>query len=412
MKTQLLTFVTALLLSTFSYAKTTIVVQYPYGELFDGLHKKLKTDFEAKHPDIRLKFRANYENYEDATQKVMREAITKQMPDVTFQGLNRVLPLVERNIAVPLDGFLNQQDRTKDGFDESMLSPARFNNKTYALPFAVSMPIVYFNKELVEKATGKDTLPKTWAGIIEVAQKINKLKGGAKGLYYDWKITGNWLWLSLVMSQGGKILENGKVAFNGAEGQWSIQKIADMIVKGQMPDYQRRSAEKSFAAGNIGIYVTSTSNVGMFERNIGNKFTLKTTQFPEVVKGGKLPVGGNAVVMLTKDKKKQKAAWTYIKYITGPIGNQQIPYFTGYMPPNQVANAKLSDFYKNKPNHLTAVSELPWMDTWVAFPGANGLKITDVINDELYSIVSGKRAKGDEPKAVLKEMTQKVNKLL
>ncbi|MDK9759057.1 extracellular solute-binding protein, partial [Vibrio sp. D173a] len=180
-----------------------------------------------------------------------------------------------------------------------------------------------------------------------------------KGMYYDWNITGNWLWLSLVMSQGGDILRDGKVAFDGEEGQWAINQLAQMHTKADMPDYQRRSAERSFGAGTI-----------------GDKFELKTVQFPEVRDGGTLPVGGNAVVMLSKDKKQQEAAWKYIKYITGPEGNQQIPHFTGYMPPNQIAAQSLDAFYQERPNHKTAVSSLPLMDTWVSFPGANGLKIT------------------------------------
>ncbi|MDK9739489.1 ABC transporter substrate-binding protein [Vibrio sp. D404a] len=402
----------AMTLSTSAVADTTIVVQYPYGELFDGLHKQLAQDFEQAHPDIKVKFRSNYENYEDATQKVMREAITNQLPDVSFQGLNRVLPLYERNIAVPLDQFITEEDRTQNGYDDSMMSPSKFDGQTYGLPFAVSMPIVYFNADLVKQATGEPTLPSSWADIYSVAAKINELEGNPKGMYYDWNITGNWLWLSLVMSQGGDILRDGKVAFDGEEGQWAINQLAQMHTKADMPDYQRRSAERSFGAGNIGIYVTSTSNLAMFERSIGDKFELKTVQFPEVRDGGTLPVGGNAVVMLSKDKKQQEAAWKYIKYITGPEGNQQIPHFTGYMPPNQIAAQSLDAFYQERPNHKTAVSSLPLMDTWVSFPGANGLKITDVISDELHTVVSGARAQGDEPKAVLEEMSNKVNQLL
>lgn len=398
------------LMSSSVFAKTVLTVQYPYGEIFDGLHKKLEADFEAQNPDIDLKFRSNYVNYEDASQKVMREAMTKQLPDVTFQGLNRILPLVDRNIAVPLDDFLTAEDRTVHGFDDSMMAPARFGDKTYALPFAVSLPVVYFNQELVEKATGSSELPTSWAEIMQVSKRINALDGKAKGLYYDWNITGNWLWMSLVMSQGGDIIKDGKVGFDSPEGAWAINKLAEMHNNAGMPDYQRRSAEKSFGAGNIGVYVTSTSNVAYFERIIGDKFTLKTTQFPDVAENGSLPVGGNSVVMLTKDKVKQAAAWKYIKFITGPVGNQQVPHFTGYIPPNQVANKNLGDFYDDKPNHLTALSQLHWMDTWVAYPGRNGLKITDVIADEIQSIVSGKRA--DEPQQVLKEMTKKVNRLL
>ena len=411
MKIKLAT-IMSMVISASAIANTTLVVQYPYGELFDELHKQLKADFEAEYPDIKLQFRSNYEHYEDATQKVMREAITNQLPDVSFQGLNRILPLYERGIAVPLDQFVTEDDKKNQGFDESMMSPGKFDGQTYGLPFAVSLPIVYFNVDLVKQATGNETLPASWEGIFEVAKKINALEGREQGLYYDWNVTGNWMWLSLVMSQGGQILENGKVAFDGPEGVWAINKLADMHNKAGMPDYQRRSAERSFGAGNIGIYVTSTSNLAMFERTSADKFELSTTQFPEVAENGRLPVGGNAVVMLTKDEEKQKAAWKYIRYITGPVGNQQIPHFTGYMPPNQIANAQLDDFYADRPNHLTAVSELPWMDTWVSFPGENGLKITDVIADEIHTVVSGERSQGDEPQSVLREMSDKVNNLL
>ena len=47
---------------------------------------------------------------------------------------------------------------------------------------------------------------------------------------------------------------------------------------------------------------------------------------------------------------------------------------------------------------------------WYAFPGENGLKITDVIKDHLQTIVSGKRA--GEPREVLKDMSADVQKLL
>ena len=73
-----------------SAATTEIVIQYPYGELFDETHKQIAAEFAKLNPDIKVSFRAPYESYEEGTQKVLREAITRQMPDITFQGLNRV----------------------------------------------------------------------------------------------------------------------------------------------------------------------------------------------------------------------------------------------------------------------------------------------------------------------------------
>lgn len=67
-------------------APTEIVMQYPYGELFDDTHKQIAAEFAKLYPNIKVSFRAPYDSYEEGTQKVLREAITKQAPDVTFKA--------------------------------------------------------------------------------------------------------------------------------------------------------------------------------------------------------------------------------------------------------------------------------------------------------------------------------------
>ncbi|MEH2505266.1 ABC-type glycerol-3-phosphate transport system substrate-binding protein [Bradyrhizobium sp. AZCC 1578] len=145
---------------------------------------------------------------------------------------------------------------------------------------------------------------------------------------------------------------------------------------------------------------------------IGGKFELKTHTFPDVASpNGRLPAGGNVVMILAKDKAKRDAAWEVVKFWTGPKGAAIMAETTGYMPPNKVANdIHLKDFYVKNPNNYTAVSQLALLTKWYAFPGDNGLKITDVIKDHLNSIVTGARTK--EAEAVLADMTSDVQKLL
>ncbi len=49
--------------------------------------------------------------------------------------------------------------------------------------------------------------------------------------------------------------------------------------------------------------------------------------------------------------------------------------------------AMLKDFYAEKPNHLTSLSQQPLMTAWYAFPGDNNLKIIQVIKDRLQTVV-------------------------
>ena len=93
----------------------TIEVGYPYSALFDVTFKRMMPLFKKAHPDIDVKFRATYDNYEDATNTILREAVADKLPDVTFQGLNRQAALVEKGIAKSLGALHRQGSRFLQG---------------------------------------------------------------------------------------------------------------------------------------------------------------------------------------------------------------------------------------------------------------------------------------------------------
>jgi multiple sugar transport system substrate-binding protein len=188
--------------------------------------------------------------------------------------------------------------------------------------------------------------------------------------------------------------------------------LARLVTDGGMPNLDQPAMRAAFAAGKTGIHITSTSDLNKVTQMIGDKFKLKTHTFPDVVATkGRLPAGGNVVMILAKDKAKRDASWEVVKFWTGPKGAAIMAETTGYMPPNKVTNeVYLKDFYVKNPNNYTAVKQLPLLTKWYAFPGDNGLKITDVIKDHLNTIASGTRTK--EPDAVLVDMSADVQKLL
>lgn len=399
--------------------KTVVEISYSYPKIFKEIHATLEKEFEKKFPNIDVKVRSGSANYEDETQKVLRQSITKKMPDVSFQGLNRFRVFADKKLAVDLNTLIkdDKTDLKAIGFDESLYGAGKFGDKVYGVPFAVSLPIGYYNMDLVKKA-GWDinNLPKTWTEVIELANKINALeKKNVKGMFFNWQITGSWFWQALNFSQGGSMLspDEKKVAFNSKEGQWSIDTLKSFTHDAKMPFISKYSvARTDFIAGNIGAYYTSTSDINAIGDAIGDKFEMKTAVFPSINKeSGKLPAGGNGAVLLTKDPKKQKAAYEVIKFWCGPEGSKVVANMTGYMPPNQVAAQELTaeGFYKNNPNNATAVKTLPYMTGWYAFPGKNSLKITEVIYDHMESIVNGKET---DTAKVLNSMAKKVQKQL
>lgn len=403
--------------STAEAKKVTLSVLHEKAFVFKDVHNQIANEFMQKHPDVEIKFLAPAKDYEECVQIVLRGAITNNMPDVSYQGHNQVRTLVDRDIVVPLDGFIKgEKDWKEQGYSSSILSLGRHNDKQYGLAFAVSTPIIYANADLVRQAGGDpDNLPETWDGVVNLARKIDDLGDNIYGMYFDWSITGNWLWQALVFSNGGTMLTKDEktVAFDGKAGVKAINLLNDMVTKTNMPNITRPESRQSFAAGTIGLHITSTSQLGAVTRMVGDKFELKTSTFPlpENHLNSKVPAGGNMAVIHTMDLEKQKAAWEYIKFATGRTGSTYMVKATGYMAGNELPPKDpnlLGKFYEEHPNYMASVRQLPIMTQWYAFPGRNGLKITDVIKDHMQRVVT----KQDDPQRILNEMAQDVQKLL
>jgi multiple sugar transport system substrate-binding protein len=395
--------------------QTEIVVDYAIPDLFKEVHESIAREFMARHPQYKVTFRAPQPGYEEATQNALRQAVTNQLPDVSYQGLNRQRIFVDRGIAVELTPFIQKEAGWASmGYDGSLMTLGHVKGRQYGMGFSLSTPIIYFNGDLVRKAgANPDAFPNTWEGIFALAKRIAALDGKTYGFHYDWDITGNWMWQALVFSNGGTMLsaDEKKVAFDGPAGQKSIATLAAMVREGTMRDVSQATALQDFISGQLGIWAHSTSRLGGVTKQVGGRFDLRTAAFPVGPSGALLPAGGNVAMMFARDPKRQAAAWEYMKFATGPVGATIMVKGTGYFP----ANAKpaqdpkmLGEFYKSNPNHQTAIRQLPMLTAWYAFPGENGLKITDVIKDHLQTVVS----KSVAPDQALQTMTRDVQALL
>lgn len=388
------------------FAKTDIVVSYTYN-WFDPLHKKIKEEFEKQNPDFNVVLRAPTQTYEDGASKLMREKMVNQLPNVAFVSFNYLLPLTLKNVPITLNDKLSKNDRTDGGYTDSMLNPSTIDNKVYGVPFAASLPVVYYNTDLIKQAGWDKPLPKTWDEMFELSKMINKIKG-KHSMYFE-NYSDNWLFMALIMSQGEKFLKNGKVGFNSPKGKWAVKKLSQMHSEAKMPDFDSSSAKKSFMAGNLGVYIGTSAMLTTFQKAIKNSFNLKTAPFVSVKKDGKLPVGGSVAILTNINDKNKDAVLKYLKYVTGKTGNAYVPQFTGYMPTNKLALETLSKFYKDNPNQTAAPSQLNLMGAWPSYPGNNALKISDVMHDYIHLLLSGER---EDYEKVLQEMTKDVNALL
>jgi multiple sugar transport system substrate-binding protein len=387
-----------------------IEVGYAYSALFDVTMERMMPEFKKAHPDIDVKFRATYENYEDGTNTILRESVAGDLPDVTFQGLNRQAMLVEKGIAKSLEPFIAAEANfAKDGYHKAMLELGTFNGEVYGLPYSISLPVGYYNMDALRKA-GITELPTTWDEVIDSCHKLMKV-GYKTPMWWGWSVTGNWFFQALMWSQGEPILKDGKVNFGGEAGLAALEQMKSLFRECDMPNLSAGDAGVPFNSGEVAMYFWSTSAVGAIERAKGD-FELKTGKYPGMGQTPMgLPAGGNSVMMVStsEDSAEVEAAWKFVKFATSGVGASLVAETTGYIPPNKAANELLTDFYANNPNKYTAVEQSGLLRDWIAYPGDNGLAITQVLYDGMESIVTGD---SDDMAALQEELVEEVNDLL
>ncbi|MBT9372266.1 ABC transporter substrate-binding protein [Rhizobium sp. CSW-27] len=397
-------------------ADTVLTVHYPMPGFFKDVMDTISKKFMEENPDIKIQFANPSATYEEGIQTIMRQAGTAEMPDVTFIGLNRLRMVNERDIPVDLGPMIakDKQSMAEQGFSDTILKLAQVNGKQVGLAFATSNPIMYYNADLVKAAGGNpDQPPKTWDEVIELGKKIKALGNGVDSIDFRWQ-GDDWMFSALLFGAGGTMLskDEGQVAFNGPEGLKAMTVIDRMVKEAGMPVFTKAAGEQAFVAGKVGFAFQTTGALRNTIKNVGGKFDLRTAAIPLIDPvNGKLPTGGNAVVILTHDADKQAAAWKFAKFAAGPYGASVVVPGTGYVPNNELAAKSpdyLGNFYKENPLFLAGLNQMPRMIPWYAFPGSNGVRVTQTIVDNISRVVD----QSATPQQALDDAAKEVKRLL
>lgn len=381
--------------------------------IFKPMFEKLVEKFEIENPDIKVNLDASERDQKKMIQKLLRLAVTNDLPDVTFQGYNYIRILVDRDLAVPLDAFVEgDPDWKDDTFSTSVTSSASMNGTTYGLGVGMSFPIMYYNPELLEAAQyTSSNLPESWDGLVDLGEKIGETDPNALGLLIR---THPWVFQAMVESQGGHLMDASEthITFSGAEGQKAFDILQQIGKAGQAEkNFTREQGRQGFAAGTVGILIDSSSSLKSLQEQAAGNFEVMTAPLPLPSNDASIPAAGIASVMITHDSERQAAAWKFMKFVSSPEGQTIVGEETGYVPANSIAAQGaefLGDYYAQRPGMNAAIKTLPYASLWYTFPGENALEINKVIQDAMESVVSLKV----EPASAMNETLGEVEALL
>ncbi|RKL64874.1 ABC transporter substrate-binding protein [Salipaludibacillus neizhouensis] len=122
---------------------------------------------------------------------------------------------------------LTDQPWVENAYEDTLL-PMKFDGKIYGMPVNLEGYGLIYNKDLFNKA-GIDTLPKTVAELIEVAEKLQKegITPFATGYYEEWKLGVHLLNVAFAQQEDPSAFIKG--LNDGTEKIDSNQKFKDII---------------------------------------------------------------------------------------------------------------------------------------------------------------------------------------
>ena len=216
------------------------------------------------------------------------------------------------------------------------LEASLYLGERFVMPFNVSNPVMYYNKELfAEAGLDPENPPTTWEELLAAAQALTKVENGET---VQWGISAPPQWVRWAMSnQAGGGWMDGATNENQMDMEGTAkayQFAADLVtvhgVASMDSAVQERLGRQSFTAGGTGIIMGSTGSLGSYTES--TDFDLGVAPLPcDVVCAA--PIGGATLAITAASDDAQKAAaWDFLKFVMTPESNAEMFTVTGYLP--------------------------------------------------------------------------------
>jgi multiple sugar transport system substrate-binding protein len=285
-----------------------------------SLLQKVLHDFEAKHPQIKVKYEAINDRYMDV---IKTRLIGEAAPDVFYLDALEAPFLMGQNVLEPLDRYLTPAVDIAD-FETTLINSFKFDRHIYGLPKDYSTLALFYDRPAFV-AANLNAPPTTEAELNTYARKltIDRDRDGRIDRYGYGETPELARQAYKIRAFGGKLVDDrGYAAFAPTSGLQGLESVINRYRQ------ERTSAQKSDVGTGSGSEMLGQGKVAMtIEGNWAIPYLQET--FPQLDFGtAELPtINGKkgtmvftvAYVMNARSAHKN-AAWQLISYLTGPEG--------------------------------------------------------------------------------------------
>ena len=373
-----------------------------------------------KENEYGITVNAQYQGeYDDAINKLKSAQIGNMGADLVQVYEIGTRFMMESGWIVPMQDCVDQDNYDVSKIEPNLAAYYTIDNQLYSMPFNSSTPLLYYNKDMFEKAGIKE-VPDSLEGIEEIGQELLD-KGGA-GEVISLGVYGCFF-EQFIGKQGLFYANNGNgrealataVEFdkNGAAKNL-LEEWKSLSGKGFAPNVGRGgdAGLADFSSGKAAITLGSTASLKQILQDVNGKFEVGTAYFPKVKKSdeGGVSIGGASLWALNNnDPKKLRATWEFVKFLISPESQAYWNAQTGYFPVTVKAHEE--DVFKKNieqyPQFETAIQQLH--DSSPKYAGALISVFPEAratVESEIENMLNGKKSVDD----AVADMAESINK--
>ena len=307
---------------------------------------KLTEEFNAANKNITVELQ-NQSSYKDLSQKLSATFVSpKDLPTMTQAYPGHVYNAIVDDLVEVLDPYIEHKEIGVEDWNdvvEGYREGGKMDGKTYAIPFNKSTEVIFYNKDIFDKA-GVEA-PTSMEELAEVAKKIYE-ETGNPGAGFD--SLSNY-YITALASRGIEFDKNLDVTGKDS------REIIDYYLEGVKEGYFRIAGEDGYLSGPfgnqlLGFNIGSNAGLGYVLKGAENEDGSKKFEVGAAV----LPVdtniqqGTDLYLFSSATPEEKTAAFEYMKFLISKESQIFWANTTGYIPVR--TSAIESDEYQNSGN--------------------------------------------------------------
>lgn len=297
--------------------------------------ERVTARYEADHPDVAIDVRAV--PFADLLTTLRSQAGGSDGP--TMASIYDLwLPELVRDGVLSEAPAANTSEIERD-WPSNLASAASVDGAAYGYPNEVDLYALNYNTRLFREA-GVDGPPRTWDELVADAQRLTKRDGDTItqqgfGLISSWAAGTVHPWTSLLYSNGGELIADGRAALDSPQAGEAFELVDELANGARVASTQMSTADanttgpylEAFVSGKTAMIIMANWWESALRAGMRDAFRdIATAPIPVGPSGdgpSSVSYSWLTVVNGKASDEQQRAAWEFLSYLNSPESGRE-----------------------------------------------------------------------------------------